>query len=312
MTVERILWFDEQVRAGAHPGSAGLARQFGVSLRTAQRDIEVLRDRLQAPLAYDRDAKGYDYTDPSFYLPSAFFRVNEIVALLLARGLFRELVASPCREELEEISGRLEELFRAPLLKKVEEAVSFEITRGTEVRERVFFDLLRAITQRRRVHLLCVSEDGSEYAERDVLPLRLHFSLGTWYLLGSGRTGKEIRLHLLSRLRGVEVTGQTFPEGKEAAKVDAFLRRCFGLLRSGRIHDVRIRFSPGKASFASGHVWHPKQRLQFELDGSVILEIPEAEVLEIIGLVLQQGKDAVILSPKGLRDALRAEVDRLS
>src|SRR5512145_2446618 len=78
MTMERVLWFDGRIRAGSHPSSADLAGRFKVSLRTAQRDIEFLRDRLQAPLRYEPAAKGYAYGDPGFFLPQAFFRKDEI------------------------------------------------------------------------------------------------------------------------------------------------------------------------------------------------------------------------------------------
>ena len=103
MSMERILWFDEQVRSGRNPRSAGLAAHFGVSIRTAQRDIEVLRDRLQAPLEYATTEKGYTYGDSAFDLPSAFFRKEELVALLFAKRLFRD-IRSPLREEAAFVS----------------------------------------------------------------------------------------------------------------------------------------------------------------------------------------------------------------
>src|SRR5512146_423390 len=78
MTMKRVLWFDERVRAESHPGSAELAAQFKVSLRTAQRDIEYLRDRLHAPLRYVAAKKGYAYDDPGFYLLQALFRFRRV------------------------------------------------------------------------------------------------------------------------------------------------------------------------------------------------------------------------------------------
>ena len=308
MTMERILWFDERIRAGHRPGSGTLAAYFTVSLRTAQRDIEFLRDRLQAPLRYDKAAKGYSYGDPGFYLPQAFFRKDEMIALLFARRLFRE-IKPPIREEAAAISSRLDGLFKTTALKNVEEAVSFDFGRGTETSGKVFFDLLRAITQRRLVLLRLVSREESEAAKREVEPLKLHFSLGAWHLIGISRRRKGANFYPLSRIRRVEVTGGRFLPSKKPFDADVLVRRG---IRGGKVRNARIRFARGKAAWASAQAWHPDQRLQLELDGSVVLELPEALVLEVLGLVLQQGGEVEVVAPRELRDAVQAEIDRLS
>jgi predicted DNA-binding transcriptional regulator YafY len=93
--------------------------------------------------------------------------------------------------------------------------------------------------------------------------------------------------------------------------VDAFLRRGGGAFRSGTVRGARIRFRQGKSAWVSKLELHPGQRLQFELDGSVVLEIPEIPFLEALGLVLQQGGDAAVIAPKELAEAVRTQVDRL-
>jgi len=307
MTMERVLWFDERIRAGHRPDSGTLAAYFAVSLRTAQRDIEFLRDCLQAPLRYDKAAKGYSYGDPGFYLPQAFFRKDEMIALLFARRLFRE-IKPPLREEAAAISSRLDGLFKTTALENVEEAVSFDLGRGTETSSKVFFDLLRAITQRRLVLLQLVSPEESEAAEREVEPLKLHFSLGAWHLIGVSRRRKGANFYPLSRIRRVEVTGGHIMPSKKPFDADVLVRRG---IRGGKVRNVRIRFARGKAAWGSAKVWHPDQRLQLELDGSVVLELPEALVLEVLGLVLQQGGEVEVVAPRELRDVVQAEIDRL-
>jgi len=43
---ERFVWFDNQVRARKYPNATSLAGAFEISTKTAQRDIEFMRDRL--------------------------------------------------------------------------------------------------------------------------------------------------------------------------------------------------------------------------------------------------------------------------
>ncbi|HEY7528867.1 MAG TPA: WYL domain-containing protein [Candidatus Deferrimicrobiaceae bacterium] len=184
MTMERVLWFDERVRGGSRPGSADLAAQFNVSLRTAQRDIEFLRDRLQAPLRYIAAEKGYAYGDPGFYLLQALFRF-----------------------------------------------------RGVDAAER---------------------PSGSR--------------------------------------------GTTPPAGRAARRG----------MRGGNVRNARIRFAPRKAAWAASQSLHPRQRLQLGLDGSVVLYLPEARFVEVLGVILQHGGDASVASPRPLREAVAAEVERLA
>jgi predicted DNA-binding transcriptional regulator YafY len=47
---ERFLWFHNQVKAEKYPNSRTLAEKSELSRKTAQRDIEFMRDRLGAPL----------------------------------------------------------------------------------------------------------------------------------------------------------------------------------------------------------------------------------------------------------------------
>jgi predicted DNA-binding transcriptional regulator YafY len=308
MTMERVLWFDESIRAGSHPSSADLAAHFKVSLRTAQRDLEFMRDRLQAPLRYDPAARGYAYGDPGFYLPQAFFRKDEMIALLFARRLFKE-IKPPLRDEAAAVSARLDELFKATALENAEEAVSFDVGRGSETSGKVFFDLLRAIIQRRTVQLQFDTAQESGSGGGEIEPLKLHFSHGAWHLIGISRRRKGACHHPLSRIRRVEVTGRHFLPPKERHGADVPVRKW---IRGGKVRNVRIRFGSRKAAWGSTQEWHPDQRVQLELDGSAVLELPEARVLEVMGLVLLHGGEVEVTAPRELRDAVRAEIDRLA
>ena len=61
---------DRKIRDGGYPNCLTFAEVWGVSQKTVQRDIDFLRDQCGAPLAYDRDRKGFYYEDKSWWLPS--------------------------------------------------------------------------------------------------------------------------------------------------------------------------------------------------------------------------------------------------
>ena len=61
----------------AYPNAARLSERFHISQRQAQRDVDCLRKKLGAPLAYSAERKGFYYTAP-FTLPLAILSDNEI------------------------------------------------------------------------------------------------------------------------------------------------------------------------------------------------------------------------------------------
>ncbi|MFC5650060.1 helix-turn-helix transcriptional regulator [Paenibacillus solisilvae] len=75
--MHRIQWFDDQVRQGKYPNSAQLAKQFEISRRQAQRDIEYLTFSLRAPLLYVAQQRGYCYEDKMYALPLLYITDEE-------------------------------------------------------------------------------------------------------------------------------------------------------------------------------------------------------------------------------------------
>ena len=75
---ERFVWFDHRVRSGKYPNATSLSGQFEISVKTAQRDIEFMRDRLNCPLLYDKTNKGYYYEDDTFSLPMIYLSSEEL------------------------------------------------------------------------------------------------------------------------------------------------------------------------------------------------------------------------------------------
>ncbi len=84
---ERFLWFNDQVKAKKYPNSRTLADKFELSPKTAQRDIEFIRDRLRAPLVYVPNKKGYAYEDYKYELPGIWINEEELSALLISSRL---------------------------------------------------------------------------------------------------------------------------------------------------------------------------------------------------------------------------------
>jgi len=67
---ERIKWFHKKVSSNHYPNSFRIAEKFGISRTQAARDVIFLRDKLKAPILYDKSKKGYYYTH-KYKLPNS-------------------------------------------------------------------------------------------------------------------------------------------------------------------------------------------------------------------------------------------------
>ena len=75
--IERLAGIMAQIQAGMYPNASTLAAKFEVSRKTVERDLEFLRERLNAPIQYDPRRWGWFYTStmgpaqPAFVLTRA-------------------------------------------------------------------------------------------------------------------------------------------------------------------------------------------------------------------------------------------------
>ena len=73
-----------------YPNASKLADKFEISLRQAQRDIEYMRDSMNAPLVYCAGKRGYLYEN-SYVLPSFFLSESEKEMVNSLAKQYREL-----------------------------------------------------------------------------------------------------------------------------------------------------------------------------------------------------------------------------
>jgi proteasome accessory factor B len=88
--LERFAFIDQALRSQKWPNAHKLARALEVTVRTIRRDLQFLRDRLHAPIAYDAVRHGFYYTDEHFSLPGLAISEGEYLALFLAERLLQQ------------------------------------------------------------------------------------------------------------------------------------------------------------------------------------------------------------------------------
>lgn len=110
--IGRMRRIDEWIRGGTHPNAVTMGRDLEVTTRTVKRDIEYMRDALQAPIEYDRQRHGYYYARPYDFLSSAQATEAEMFALLVADKAIAQYHGTPFQKPLrmafKKLTGQLD------------------------------------------------------------------------------------------------------------------------------------------------------------------------------------------------------------
>jgi predicted DNA-binding transcriptional regulator YafY len=308
----RLVEIHRLIAGGAHPNCATLAARLEVDRRTAERDIERLRDLYGAPVEYDPRRGGYRYA-AEFRLPTAQLSEGEMVALFLGYRLLRQCRGTPFEADVERALLKVRELLPATVdvdLDRVAAAISFQPEpplgedQGVAAR---FAELSRAIDQRLTVSMEYYSASRDALSRRDVDPYHLRYAGGGWYLVGYCHRRREVLLFALSRIRDLRTTDRRFLPPPDFSP-EAYFGDSLTLER-GQAVDVAVRFGPAAARYVRERRWHPSQRIEESEDGGLVLRLHVAGLGEVKRWVLGFGAGAEVLEPQELRAAVRGEAE---
>lgn len=311
---ERLYKMDQLLRSQRVVPIAEFMAVLEVSRATFKRDIEYLRDRLHAPVVWDRDAGGYRFVEaaknaPRYELPGLWFNASEVHALLTMQQLLRELEPGLLSPHVAPLLERLRGLLAGEDLpsEEIERRIRVIRMASRAVRQEFFSLAATALLTRRRLRMSYYARSSDETTERVVSPQRLVYYRGNWYL--------DAWCHLRRGLRSFAVDGiQALARLEDKARevpdrtLDAVLAAGYGIYSGGQLTWATLRFSAAAARWVASENWHPAQRGRFEADGSYVLELPYADDRELVMDILKYAEGVEVVGPKGLREKVAARL----
>jgi predicted DNA-binding transcriptional regulator YafY len=146
------------------------------------------------------------------------------------------------------------------------------------------------------------SRGSGEETERTLSPQRLVNYRGNWYVDAWCHLRGDLRSFSVDAIRKADVLTD---RAKAVAERDLkeYFETSYGIFRGKANKVAKLRFTPERARWVAGEVWHPQQKGAFEKDGSYVLEVPYHDDRELVMDVLRHGADVEVLGPLELRDA---------
>ncbi|RJX31248.1 MAG: transcriptional regulator [Desulfurivibrio sp.] len=312
---ERFCWFHGRIKAGCHPNAARLAEEYEISRRTAQRDIDFMRDHLGAPLAFDRRRRGYFYTDDSFELPGYWFSETNILALALAIRLASTIPDHSFKDDLCRLIGRVLGVVgkkKESCLEEVGERVSVKNIEYSQVDDWCFRQAVQALFDDSSLRITYRSPHSGKTSTRHVRPLHLMHYMGSWHLLAWCAASGAIRDFALSRIRTMAPSAERIDLPADLPSLKEYTRRHFGIMQGADPVEAVLRFSPQAAAWVGEQIWHPEQQTTSEADGSLLLRFSVADFRELVKKILSHGAEVRVVAPPELRELVSDEIKKMT
>jgi len=314
LAYERFLWFHKEAGRGAYPNAAGMAEHFEVSRKTAQRDIEFMRDRLGAPLEYEAGKRGYRYTSEGFELPSLRLSRDELIALVLASRLASIIPDRQLKSRLTDFLHRFTQSLSAevnidPL--QISEKVSIKNVEFYGVEEQLFSSIILALFNSDTINISYYSPHKDEETIRPIVPIHLLGYMGNWHVIAWCGMRKAVRNFALSRISSITPSEERLLLPDDLPPIKEYLREHFGIFNGGESATVTLRFMPEVSRWVQEQCWHPKQESWWE-DKNLCLKVPVSDFREIKREILRFGADVEVLEPEELREMIKGEIEKMS
>jgi predicted DNA-binding transcriptional regulator YafY len=292
-----------------------LVEKLEVSRATIKRDLEYMRNRLNAPIVWDREEGGYRFAGreggaAQYELPGLWFSAQEVHALLTMQHLLMGLdTGGLLGPHIQPLLARLRALLGT--IDDTTEEIHKRIRILGMASRRMALDHFAvvgsALLRRKRLLISHYVRARDETIEREVSPQRLVHYRDNWYLDAWCHLRNDLRSFAVDAIRRAEIIEQPARNVPEKT-LDSVLGAGYGIFSGRKVQWAKLRFTPERARWVSLELWHPKQKARFEKDGSYLLEVPFSDSRELAMDILKQGAGVEVLAPATLRKEVAAQL----
>lgn len=309
--LERLVTMDALIRERRFPGVQDFRRLFEVSERTIHNDIAFLRQRLDAPLTFDRTRQGYVYSDPTWPLPSLLATEGEMVAFFLSIELARRYLGTsfeePLRKAVAHLSRSLPDEVQVDLA-HLTQHYTFQSGATANADPTLLTALLEAIRERWRVTMTYFTASRGERNERVIEPYQLYNVRGDWQVIAFDHLRWQFRNFAVANIEEWHLDKDERFSRDPQFSPEEYLASGFLAERGDRTFEIAIWFDERQAHYIRKREWHPTQRVEEHAGGALTLRFQSGALGEVQRWVMSYGQHARVLEPAELRAATQAEL----
>lgn len=286
-----------------YPNCTTIATELEVSVKTAARDVDCMRDDVGYPIAYDDKRHGFFLTKPveGFAVPVT---AKELFAVCVAHKAIEHYRGTPLEKPLElafrKLTNQLDDEERFTL-QSLDEVLTLRPFAPEDADLKLFELVTRGVTERLAMRFQ-YRKPGEKRAEsRHAHPYHM-FEFGhRWYLLAHDVRRGAVRTFVLNRMREPALTNERFtvPKGFDPRK---YFEKSLGVMSGQGDYEVVIEMDAWLTDILRGRRWHPTQQVEEVPGGRSRLRMRLSALEEIEQYVLSWGTHARVVGPPDLRE----------
>jgi predicted DNA-binding transcriptional regulator YafY len=308
---ERIYRIDQLLNDRKTVSFQELLDRLEVSPATLKRDLAYMRDRLNAPIIYDKEQNGYRFetNTENYALPGLWFSPEEIYALLTMQHLLSNLDSDGLlSKHIKPLQSRLLAMLEDSdsSFEEIQKRVKIEKMGSRKYDLEHFQEIGLALVKRKRLTIEYQSRSKDENTRREISPQRLIYYRDNWYLDAWCHNKNALRSFSVDAIKMAEILEIKANE-VSANELDEELASGYGIFAGKDVQWAVLKFTPERAKWVASEKWHPEQIGIFLEDGSYRLEVPYSDERELIMDVMKHGKHAKVESPLKLIELIVSE-----
>ena len=312
--LERILYIDTEIRFGGFPSKKQFEDYFEVSAKTIERDFQYMRDRLGAPLEYNKERGGYYYSDTNYFLPSLVMKEEEIFALSMALETLKSLGNKELVQNLQNAFNKIFSFLPDRVktdLQILENRSLYVGTPFTKIDNEVWLTLLRAIKLNRVINMFYITPGKPEQVERLIHPYYLLSHNNMWYVTVNNIVRDRIETYAVHRIKHIDIRTETFSI-PPSFKIQDYIDPLWGIYSSTQNYNVKIKFDVPTASRIREKKWPDEYHLADNPDGTIIFSFKTNQIESVMYWLLPWGNGAKVLSPPILKDLIKETAEKIA
>lgn len=301
--LERIYRIDSLLQSGKTIPLSRMEKETEKSPATLKRDIQYMRDFFEAPILYDKAARGYRY-DPeadSFSLPGFWLSQTELYALRLLQEVTdtEEKAAMapflvPVREKLDKALAKLGH-DPALIAKRIQVMPVYQ----RRLERAVFAAVCRALLHGRVLDIRYHARGDDKTETRRIHPQKLVQYQINWYLVAFCELRKELRTFSMDRISIMGIPDLP-ADILDPRKIKEHTESGFGIFAGKAENTAFLRFYQPNARWVKDEIWHKNQMTRWDGD-TLILSLPYNSATELVREILRHGPGVKVEGPESLK-----------
>lgn len=312
--LERLLKIHREIESEKFPNTSQLAYMMEVSVPTISRDIEYMRDRLAAPIAYNAEKRGYFY-EKSYAFPAQAISVHDAEILGAAKNLLSMYDGTPFYDSISSVIEMTTPVFESPLGKRIATAP----TPRYIVDSKVWKKICTALSENCVLEFNYTARWSDSEIENEIRllhPYQIVLDDGVASVFGFSEEREEERMFVISRMENVKVLSRKF----ELPKNYEFASRCgggrFGAFAGGEGKQrFVVEFYNDARLWVTERIWASDQKITEEktkLGMATVISFSTTQYLSVLEWVLSRGANARPRENNWLVKRWRSEIEKMS